>query len=91
MYQRIDNKKRGLITLYLFSWYRQTPYVQIQVKAHAMSAGINFVLLERFFNLAISENKNVHKLTLFILCLYFDNLYHRISFLINATKVVKLF
>ena len=31
-----------------------------------MSAGINFVLLERFFNLAI-------------------------SFLINATKVVKLF
>ena len=42
-----------------------------------MSAGINFVLLERFFNLAISENKNVHKLTLFILCLYFDNLYHR--------------
>ena len=62
-------KKRGLFTVYLFSWYRQTPYVQIQVKAHAMSAGINFVLLERFFNLAISENKNVHKLTLFILCL----------------------
>ena len=31
-----------------------------------MSAGINFVILERFFNLAISENKNVHKLTLFI-------------------------
>ena len=77
MIQSLDNKKRGLFTVYLFSWYRQTPYVQIQVKAHAMSAGINFVLLERFFNLAILENKNVHKLTLFILCLYFDNLYHR--------------
>lgn len=38
--QRIDNKKRGLFTLYCFLWHRQTPINQIQVKAHAMSVGI---------------------------------------------------
>ena len=38
--QRIDNKKRGLFTLYCFLWHRQTPINQIQVNAHAMSAGI---------------------------------------------------
>ena len=35
-----------------------------------MSAGINFVLLERFFNLAISENKNVQANAFYLYVFY---------------------
>lgn len=75
----IDNKKRGLITLFMHLRYRQTPLPHIQVEAHGITVSINFYS-RGSFKLAIFKCKN--KANAFYLYVISDVMLHRQLFLI---------